>query len=110
MWPNQGIVAEINLAIGATGIVSNECKMVVQEYGDQIIEMLLEQVEMSADLHLGMELSDLDVWWNADGTCMSYRAVGIMLFLVSGLWLSTDIYPFELMGVQFALIHWWCAI
>ncbi|CAM6046890.1 unnamed protein product [Sphagnum compactum] len=39
-----GIVAEINLAIGATGIVSNECKMIVQEYGDQIIEMLLEQV------------------------------------------------------------------
>ncbi len=54
-------MAEINLAIGATGIVSNECKMVVQEYGDQIIEMLLEQVEMSVDLHLGMELSDVDV-------------------------------------------------
>ncbi len=99
MWPNQGIVAEINLAIGATGIVSNECKMVVQEYGDQIIEMLLEQVEMSVDLHLGMELSDVDVWWNADGTCMSYGAVSIMLFLVAGLWLSTDIYPFEVMVV-----------
>lgn len=40
----QGIVTEINQAIGATGVVSNECKMVVQQYGDQIIEMLLAQV------------------------------------------------------------------
>ncbi len=43
---NQGIVAEINLAIGAKGVVSNECKMVVDQYGDQIIELLLEQVYM----------------------------------------------------------------
>jgi len=41
---SQGIVAEINQAIGATGVVSNECKMVVKQYGDQIVEMLLEQV------------------------------------------------------------------
>jgi phytepsin len=41
---NQGIVAEINLAIGAKGVVSNECKMVVDQYGDQIIELLLEQM------------------------------------------------------------------
>jgi len=40
----SGIVAEINQAIGATGVVSNECKMVVQQYGDQIIEMLLAQM------------------------------------------------------------------
>jgi len=39
-----GIVAEINLAIGAKGVVSNECKMVVDQYGDQIIELLLEQM------------------------------------------------------------------
>jgi hypothetical protein len=44
----QGIVAEINQAIGATGVVSNECKMVVQQYGDQIVEMLLEQVKFSS--------------------------------------------------------------
>jgi phytepsin len=44
---NQGIVAEINLAIGASGVVSNECKMIVQEYGDQIIELLLAQVQKS---------------------------------------------------------------
>ena len=43
----QGIVAEINQAIGATGVVSNECKMVVRQYGDQIVEMLLEQVKLS---------------------------------------------------------------
>lgn len=37
-------MAEINQAIGATGVVSNECKMVVKQYGDQIVEMLLAQV------------------------------------------------------------------
>lgn len=40
----SGIVAEINQAIGATGVVSNECKMVVKQYGDQIVEMLLAQM------------------------------------------------------------------
>lgn len=40
----SGIVAEINQAIGATGVVSNECKMVVEQYGDQIVEMLLAQM------------------------------------------------------------------
>lgn len=40
----QGIVTEINQAIGAKGVVSNECKMVVQQYGDQIVEMLLAEV------------------------------------------------------------------
>ncbi len=39
-------MAEINLAIGAKVVVSNECKMVVDQYGDQIIELLLEQVYM----------------------------------------------------------------
>ena len=37
-------MAEINQAIGAKGVVSNECKMVVHQYGDQIVEMLLAQV------------------------------------------------------------------
>uniref|UniRef100_A0A7I4FQH2 Peptidase A1 domain-containing protein n=1 Tax=Physcomitrium patens TaxID=3218 RepID=A0A7I4FQH2_PHYPA len=40
----SGIVAEINQAIGATGVVSQQCKMVVQQYGDQIVEMLLAQM------------------------------------------------------------------
>lgn len=40
-------MAEINQAIGATGVVSNECKMVVRQYGDQIVEMLLEQVNFN---------------------------------------------------------------
>lgn len=35
-----GIVAEINHAIGATGIVSGECKLVVQQYADLIIRLL----------------------------------------------------------------------
>lgn len=37
-------MAEINQAIGATGIVSQQCKMVVQQYGEQIVEMLVAQV------------------------------------------------------------------
>ncbi|EFJ34433.1 hypothetical protein SELMODRAFT_438819 [Selaginella moellendorffii] len=39
-----GIVAQINQAIGATGLVSEECKMVVAQYGDLIVELLLAQV------------------------------------------------------------------
>ncbi|GLT83574.1 hypothetical protein SLE2022_018540 [Rubroshorea leprosula] len=35
------IIAEVNHAIGATGVVSQECKLVVSQYGETIIEMLL---------------------------------------------------------------------
>ncbi len=44
-----GIVAEINLAIGAAGVVSGECKMIVEQYGDQTTELLLEEVLYSAN-------------------------------------------------------------
>ncbi|GAV89649.1 Asp domain-containing protein/SapB_2 domain-containing protein/SapB_1 domain-containing protein [Cephalotus follicularis] len=37
------IIAEVNHAIGATGVVSQECKAVVSQYGDSIIDMLLEK-------------------------------------------------------------------
>lgn len=40
----QGIIAEVNRAIGATGILSQECKVVVARYGEIIIEKLLEKV------------------------------------------------------------------
>ncbi|KAE8680230.1 Aspartic proteinase A1 [Hibiscus syriacus] len=36
-----GIITQINHAIGASGVVSQECKAVVSEYGDKIIDMLL---------------------------------------------------------------------
>ncbi|KAJ7558159.1 hypothetical protein O6H91_04G027100 [Diphasiastrum complanatum] len=39
-----GIIAEINQAIGANGVVSEQCKVVVAQYGDQIVELLLAQV------------------------------------------------------------------
>ncbi|KAG0580921.1 hypothetical protein KC19_4G210900 [Ceratodon purpureus] len=39
-----GIVAEINHAIGATGIVSGECKVVVEQYADLIIQLLISKV------------------------------------------------------------------
>ncbi|KAL3688630.1 hypothetical protein R1sor_014939 [Riccia sorocarpa] len=38
------IVTEINQAIGATGIVSQECKMVVDQYGEMIIDALMQQM------------------------------------------------------------------
>ncbi|XP_051128693.1 aspartic proteinase A1-like [Andrographis paniculata] len=37
------VVAMINHAIGATGVVSQECKAVVQQYGSTILELLLSQ-------------------------------------------------------------------
>ncbi|KAE9457909.1 hypothetical protein C3L33_10200, partial [Rhododendron williamsianum] len=39
------VITQINHAIGATGVVSQECKTVVTQYGKTIIEMLLAQAE-----------------------------------------------------------------
>ncbi|KAJ4725128.1 putative Aspartic proteinase [Melia azedarach] len=39
------IITEVNHAIGATGVVSQECKAVVSQYGETIIEMLLAKDE-----------------------------------------------------------------
>jgi len=39
------IIAEINHAIGAAGVVSQECKELVAEYGDTILKMLLDKDE-----------------------------------------------------------------
>lgn len=41
----QAIITEVNHAIGAEGIISAECKEVVGEYGDLIIELLIAQTE-----------------------------------------------------------------
>ncbi|XP_059072991.1 aspartic proteinase A1 isoform X2 [Cryptomeria japonica] len=40
----SGIIAQINHAIGASGIVSQECKTVVSQYGDLILELLTKKV------------------------------------------------------------------
>lgn len=42
----QTVITQINHAIGATGVVSQECKTVVAQYGKTIIEMLLAQVHI----------------------------------------------------------------
>ncbi|XP_015899398.3 aspartic proteinase isoform X1 [Ziziphus jujuba] len=39
------IVTELNHAIGASGVISQECKAVVAQYGETIIEMLLAKDE-----------------------------------------------------------------
>ncbi|KAJ4749404.1 Saposin-like aspartyl protease family protein [Rhynchospora pubera] len=41
------IVAEINEQIGGTGVVSQECKMVVSQYGPEIIELLIAETSPS---------------------------------------------------------------
>jgi len=40
----QAIITEINEKIGATGVVSQECKTVVSQYGQQILDLLLAEV------------------------------------------------------------------
>lgn len=40
----MGIITAINEAIGASGIVSQECKSIVTEYGDMIVEMLMQEI------------------------------------------------------------------
>lgn len=40
----QTVIAEINHKIGASGVISQECKAVVAEYGQQILDMLIAQV------------------------------------------------------------------
>ena len=40
----QAIITQVNHAIGAEGIISTECKEVVSQYGEMIIESLIAQV------------------------------------------------------------------
>jgi phytepsin len=40
----QAIIAQVNEAIGADGIISTECKEVVSQYGEMILDMLIAQV------------------------------------------------------------------
>ena len=44
---SQTIVAEINHAIGAQGVVSTECKLIVSEYGELIWNLLVSGVRFS---------------------------------------------------------------
>lgn len=37
------VIAEINQKIGASGVVSQECKAVITQYGEQILTMLIEK-------------------------------------------------------------------
>ncbi|XP_074578048.1 aspartic proteinase oryzasin-1-like [Curcuma longa] len=41
------VIAEINQKIGASGVVSQECKAVVAQYGQQILDMLASQTQPS---------------------------------------------------------------
>ena len=37
----KGIITQINNAIGALGIVSQACKILLSQYGDGIMELLM---------------------------------------------------------------------
>lgn len=40
----QVVIAQINHAIGAAGVVSQECKQLVAQYGKTILDMLVNEV------------------------------------------------------------------
>lgn len=40
----QTVITMINHAIGATGVVSHECRTVVQQYGQSILDLLVAEV------------------------------------------------------------------
>lgn len=42
----QAIVTELNHAIGAAGVVSQECKAIVEQYGETIINSILSKVSI----------------------------------------------------------------
>lgn len=44
----QTVVTEINHAIGAKGVVSTECKLLVSQYGDVIWDLLVSGVSFLA--------------------------------------------------------------
>jgi len=46
------VVTMINHAIGAAGVISQECKTVVAEYGQTILDLLLAEVSTICDLFL----------------------------------------------------------
>lgn len=54
----QTIITQINHAIGASGVVSQECKTVVDQYGKTILEMLLAEVHV----HIMFMISFADLW------------------------------------------------
>lgn len=60
LYCSQTIVAQVNHAIGAEGIISTECKEVVREYGEMILELLVAQVRhllhFPAPVILAMEM------------------------------------------------------
>lgn len=41
----QTVITMINHAIGASGVVSQQCKAVVEQYGQTILDLLLSEVD-----------------------------------------------------------------
>ena len=59
----QTIITELNHAIGASGVVSQECKAIVEQYGETIIESLLAKVFINFiyDMLAGIGMSQLNL-------------------------------------------------
>lgn len=51
----QTVITEINHVIGASGIVSEECKTLVAEYGKIVLEILMAEVSI-----IGFEFLHID--------------------------------------------------
>jgi hypothetical protein len=66
----QAVITEINENIGTTGVVSQECKAIVSQCGQQILDLLLAEVCIFHSLDL---LLLLLVWSVAfEGNSTSY--------------------------------------
>lgn len=48
----QTVITMINQAIGAAGVVSQQCKAVVEQYGQTIVDLLLAEVSVMFNLSL----------------------------------------------------------
>jgi len=70
----QAIITEINEKIGAAGVVSQECKTVVSQYGQQILDLLLAEVCVFQTMDL---LFWLLVWSVAFETEVTQPGVGL---------------------------------
>ncbi|KAF3443448.1 hypothetical protein FNV43_RR13130 [Rhamnella rubrinervis] len=84
------IITQINHAIGASGVVSQECKTVVEQYGKTILEMLLAEAQPQKSVHklvsvlsmeLGVSVWELKVSWmrKLKGNLMACMMQRVML-------------------------------
>ncbi|XP_050212846.1 aspartic proteinase A1-like isoform X2 [Mercurialis annua] len=64
---SQTVVTQINHDIGASGIISQQCKTMIEQYGEVILEMLLSQATGKICSQIGFCTFDgtrgVRMWW-----------------------------------------------